>query len=136
MKKFLSLLLLAVLGVFLVPSFTACSTAPDQRTVAAQTLGVVGSSAKAGMDSATQLLKQGTITVAQWQKIADFYDLKFQPAYNLALAAVKSDLSSIAAPDVTALSLQFLALVASYMPPPKQTMVFPSYVIVPLNLNT
>lgn len=118
MKKLISLLLVAVLGFCSPVFFSGCSTAPDQRTAAVQTLGVLGQSAKSGMDSATQLLKQGSITVAQWQKVADFYDNKWQPSYSLAVVAVKSDLSTVASPDITNLALQFLALVASLMPAP------------------
>jgi hypothetical protein len=120
--KTLRHLLVALCAFTLALTFTSattgCSTAPSARVQAVQTLGVLGSSAKAGMDSATQLLAQGSITVAQWQKVADFYDHRWQPAYALAVTAARSDLGSIASPDVTNLAVQLLALVASLTPTP------------------
>jgi len=110
--KFSKLVLLAGLALATPLAYQGCATAPDQRVQAVQTLGTVGASAKAAMDTATQLLKVNQITVAQWQSIANFYDTKFQPSYNLAVAAVQANLSSIASPDVINLSAQFLALVA------------------------
>lgn len=108
MNRFLLILSL----VLVLPAQPGCTTAPSARVVQVQTLGTIGAGAKAALDTATQLLKAGTITVAQWQTIANFYDAKFQPAYNLAVAAVSADLTSIANPDVVALSAQFLQLVA------------------------
>lgn len=136
-NRILTLLFVALMGVCSPILFTSCSTAPNDRVAAVQTLGILGQSAKSGMDSATQLLKQGSITVDQWRKVADFYDNKWQPSYALAVAAAKSDLSSVASPDITNLGLQFLALVASLMPPPApRASVSPSYYIVPLALNS
>ncbi len=105
---------LFALGAFLaIPGpFTGCQQSPSSRVVQVQTLGTIGASAKAAMDGASQLLKSGQITVAQWQAIADFYDNRFQRAYNLAVNVVQSDLSGPASPDVIALSTQFLQLVA------------------------
>ena len=91
---------------------TGCSTAPSTRTTEVTTLKIVGGTAKTGMDAATQLLKQGTITVAQWQHVAAFYDNQFQPTFALAVAAAQSDLSSVASPDLIALAGQFATLVA------------------------
>jgi hypothetical protein len=109
MKK---LLLLFCLAVALPVLPTGCSTAPSARVIQVQTLKAVGQSAKTALDASTQLLKQGTITVAQWQKVADAYDHKFQPAFNLAVAAAQSDLSSVASPDLVALGTQIVSLVA------------------------
>lgn len=73
-------------GFLALPVYqTGCTTAQTQATY--QTLDAVGKTAKASMDSATLALKQGVITVAQWQKIANDYDNIFQPAYALAVAA-------------------------------------------------
>ncbi len=119
MKKFLTLLLVGVLAVSAPAFLTSCSTAPAGRVEAFKTLSVVGSTAKSGMDAATQLLKQGSITVAQWQQVATFYDTKFQPAFALAVSAANSDLSSPASTDITNLAIQFVALVAALYPPTK-----------------
>jgi hypothetical protein len=85
---------------------TGCKTRPSARVVQDETLLAVGSAAKSSMDAATGLLKDGTITVTQWQTVADIYDTKFQPAYSLAVAAAKADLSTLASPDLTALAQQ------------------------------
>lgn len=98
-------------------AYQGCSTAPSARVVEATTLGVVGQTAKAAIDTASQLLKDGKITVAQYQTVASFYDTKFQPAYNVALTAVQSNLSSIASPDLVTLAAQVGALVAQLTNP-------------------
>jgi hypothetical protein len=116
MKRLLTLILIAALGSAPVAFTTGCATTPATQTTAFKTLGVIGNTAKSGMDAATQLLKQGTITVAQWQKVANFYDNQFQPTFALALNAAHADLSSIASPEVTNLAIQFVALVAALYP--------------------
>lgn len=77
-----------------------------------QTLKVLGTTAKAGMDSATELLKRGQITVAEWQRVALFYDTKWQPAFTVAVGAAKADLSTLASPDLVALASELANLVA------------------------
>lgn len=96
---------------------TGCASGSSQQVNAVQTLKIIGQTAKSSMDASTQLLKQGSITVAQWQRIADFYDQKFQPTYSLAVAASRSDLSTIASPDLLALATQFASLVAQLTAP-------------------
>lgn len=113
MKKLLFILGLSLCAVGPV-AFTGCSTPVSQRTVEVQTLGALGIAAKGTMDQASLALKNGTITVAQWQAVANFYDTKFQPAYNLALSAVNSDLSSVASPDLVGLASQLATLLSSY----------------------
>jgi hypothetical protein len=108
MKKLLLILLLAAAP--LAP--TGCSTAPSGRVVAVQTLGAIGISAKASINEAAQLLASGQITVAQFQKVASFYDSVYQPAYTLAVQAVRSDLSSVASPQLVGLAAQLAALVS------------------------
>lgn len=99
MKKLIQLIVLA-LAVTTIPVLeTGCTTAQTQATY--QTLDAVGKTAKASMDAATSLLKQGAITVAQWQKIANDYDNVFQPAYNLAVAAAGSGTAQAPAALVT-----------------------------------
>lgn len=108
MKKLALVFALALLAPVIIPG---CATPPSSRVVAVQTLKALGSTAKAGMDATTQLLKTGQITVAQWQKVATFYDARWQPAFGFAVAAARSDLSAIASPDLAALATEFAALV-------------------------
>ncbi len=79
-----------------------------------QTLKAVGHSAEAAVQLSAQLYQGGKITAAQARSVIDFYDTRFQPAYRIAAAAAKADLSGPASPDVSALASQLLALVASY----------------------
>lgn len=97
---------------------TGCTTSVSSRTAAASTLKIVGLSAKGAIDSAAVLLREEKITRAQWDKVAAFYDLKFQPAFALAIVAAQSDLSSPASADVLALAGQLTALVASFTEKP------------------
>ncbi len=111
MKKFLFVLTLA----FAVPATvltTGCPTTATTKSTEVTTLKIVGGTAKAALDSSAVLLKEGRITVAQWQRIADAYDHTFQPTFNLAVAAVNSDLSTVASPDIIALAAKFAAVVA------------------------
>ena len=90
-----------------------CQTAPTERVATVQTLKVIGASRDAAMKTAVQLLKDGKITWAQWDKVATFHDKKLQPAYRLAELAARSDLSSVASPDLVALWGELASLVAS-----------------------
>jgi len=114
MKKLHVILFAAVwLGFFSLPVLqTGCSTTPDQRVQTVQTLKVVGQSAKTSMDTATQLLKQGAITVEQWQKVASVYDNSWQPIYSVAVNAAHSNLNSVADPELIGIAAQLAALVA------------------------
>lgn len=109
MKKLILVICLAVVPLTFTP---ACSTAPNARVVEVKTLAALGTTAKAGMDTTAKLLASGKITVAQYQKVATFFDSQWQPAFTLAVAAVHSDLSSLASPDLAALAVQFATLVA------------------------
>lgn len=97
-------------GILALPG---CTTPPAARTQAATTLKIVGLTAKAGIDSSALLLREGKLSPEQWSRIAGFYDLKFQPAYQLAVATAQADLSSPASPDLLALAAQFSALLPS-----------------------
>lgn len=112
MRLLFSLLCLALV----TPAFTGCQTAPSARTAEVTTLKILGASVDASMKVAAQLLKDGKITWAQWDDIATFHDQKFQPAYNLAVAAVRSDLSSAASPDLMALFGSLQGIIAAYQP--------------------
>lgn len=118
--KHLRLLLVSTLAfcapVLTIVHVSGCATQPSARVVQVRTLGVLGSLTKTGMDGSTQLLKQGKLTVDQWRNVATFYDSRWQPAYNLAVAAVRSNLDSIAGPDLQKLADEFLALLAQYSP--------------------
>lgn len=116
MKK---LLLVFALAVASLPVFTGCQTAPDQRVFAVQTLKAVGESADAAVGLSAQLYRDGKITPAQARQVLDFYNLKFQPSYRVAVSAVNSDLSTIASPDVMNLASQLSALVLSLQSPAK-----------------
>lgn len=115
-NKILFWLALAVAAPALPVIETGCSLAPSQRSAEVTTLKVLGASVDASMKVAAQLLHDGKITWPQWQKLADFHDNKFQPAYNLAVAAVQADLSSVASPDLLNLAAQLASIVASYQP--------------------
>lgn len=112
MKKLLLLLCLALTAPVLP---TGCRTAPTERVSTVVTLKVIGASVDASMKLAAQLVRDQRITWEQWRVIADFHDQKFQPAYNLAVAAVQSDLSSVASPDLLALAGQLAVIVNSYV---------------------
>lgn len=109
MKK-LILVLALTLALPLAP--VGCTQAPSQRSATVMTLKIVGTTAKTAMDAATDLLKRGTITVPQWQKVALFYDTRWQPAFKLAVTTAQSDLSSVASPDLIALAAELTNLVA------------------------
>lgn len=107
-------IVLACAGIVCLTNLTGCSTPPSARVVQVQTLRAVGESAKTAMDAATQLLKQNSITLTQWMRVADLYDHDFQSAYRVAVAAARSDLSSIASPDLANVAGQIVNLVASF----------------------
>jgi hypothetical protein len=115
MKKILFLIGLAFCSATLN---TGCKTPPSARVVQVETLLAVGNAAKGSMDAATNMLKGGQITVAQWQTVAAIYDTKFQPAYALAVAAAKADLSTLASPDLTALAQQLVDTVGVFISKP------------------
>jgi hypothetical protein len=118
MKTRLIIFLVSLAFVATPLAQTGCSTAPSARVVQAQTLRTVGETAKATMQTAATLLKQGQITVKQYQAIAQFYDLRFQPAYGFAVDATKSELS-VASPDMVALLGELIALVNTFTPQTK-----------------
>lgn len=111
MKKFLFLILLAV---SLPLAQTACSSSPSSRVVQVQTLKAVGQSAETAVSLSAQLYAAGKITAAQANQVRDLYDLKFQPAYRVAVSAVQMNLDSIASPDLLTLAQQLTTLVASF----------------------
>ena len=99
-----------------VLTFTGCVNTASSQATKYKTLAAVGAAAQVAMDSTTALLKAGKITVPQFQRIAEFYDTRFQPTFRFAVAAAQADLSSTASPDVAALLGQFTTLVAEVSP--------------------
>ncbi len=111
MKK----LFLIVALAFAVPvavTTSGCASISSTKPAQVTTLKIIGTTAKTSVDAAAVLLREGKITVAQWQRIADVFDHKFQPAFNLAVAAVNSDLSSPASQDILTLAAQLAAVIA------------------------
>lgn len=117
MKKYVILAILAALAAFCPPVLTSCSTPPSQRVVTVQTLKAIGQSAESAVASSAQLYASGTISAPQARSVMDFYNLKFQPAYRLAVIAANSDLSSVASPDLINLAAQLSSLVLQYSQP-------------------
>lgn len=114
MRALFLALCLAMVVPFAGP--VGCQTAPSARSTEVTTLRVLGASVDTSMKIAAQLLKDGKITWTQWDRIAEFHDKQFQPAFNLAVAAVQADLSTVASPDLLALFGQLSAIIASYQP--------------------
>lgn len=111
MKKLLIALCLAT-ALPLAP--IGCKTPPSERVVQVQTLKSVGHIAEAAVSSSAQLYAAGLITAAQARRVADLYDKEFQPAFRIAVNAVKANLDSIASPELAGLAAQLAALVAQY----------------------
>jgi hypothetical protein len=114
----LLVLLLAFSFACISPAIvTGCANTPTTQAAKYKTLATVGAAAQAAMDSTTALLKAGKITVPQFQKVATFYDTRFQPSFRFAVAAAQADLSTAASPDVTTLLANFLTLIAEVTAP-------------------
>lgn len=96
--------------------FTSCANVapPAQRVVAVQTLKSVGEAAEATVTLSAKLYADNKITSVQARAVFDFYNQKFQPAFRLAVAAVKADVSSAASPDLIALGLKLADLVPQF----------------------
>lgn len=105
---------------FAFPVTPGCTTPPSARVVAVQTLRAVGATAEAAVATSAQLFKDGRITAQQARDVMAFYDSKFQPAFRLAVTASKSNLDSIASPDLVTLATQLTTLVSQlYNAPPR-----------------
>lgn len=113
MRKLLLLLALSVTPLV----STSCQTAPSERVIQVQTLKAVGASAEAAVGLSAQLYRDKKITPAQARSVMDFYDQKFQPAFRLAVSAARSDLSTVASPDLVALASELSALVLKLQTP-------------------
>lgn len=115
MKKILRKLLLIV-GLALATTAplvqVACQHPPSERVNQFKTLAIVGQTAKSSIDAAAILLRDQKITVAQFDKVAKFYDKSFQPTFTLAVATANSDLSTPASAEVLGLAAQLATLIA------------------------
>lgn len=116
--KILRLLSFAVALVCASPLVitTGCTTGSTSQAVYVTTLKVLHTTVDAAMSTGTQALKDGKITVAQWQTVATFYDQTFQPAFNVAVAGANSNINSVASPDLIAMGTKIGALVAQLLP--------------------
>lgn len=112
MKTILLILALCVA----VPMQSGCQQAPSARVVQVQTLLAVGQSAEGAVALSAQLYRDNKITATQARQVMDVYNLKFQPAYRAAVTAARSDLSSLASPDVLLLAAELSALVLQFYP--------------------
>lgn len=99
-------------AVLLAP--VGCKTAPSERVQVVTTLKALGAARDTAMQVAGQLWLSGKIDDAQRDKIIDFHDNKFQPAYRIAVAGVQADLT-LASPDLVNLFAQLQALIPSYL---------------------
>lgn len=115
MKKMLRSILFVSFIACVIPLITpGCKTPPDQRGQAVTTLKIVGASVDATMKLGAQLLYDKQITRAQWDQIAVIHDTQFQPAYNLAVAAVQANLDSVASPELIGLASQLASAIVSF----------------------
>lgn len=106
------LLLILFLAVATPLAVTSCQSTDQSQVV--HTLQAVGQTAKGAMDGATLLLKDGKIDGVKWQKVADIYDLKFQPAFAVAVSMAKTDLSQPSPAELVAITEEITTLVASF----------------------
>ncbi len=114
MKKLIFALSLFLGAVVLTIAPVGCGTPPSARVVQVQTLKAVGQSAEAAVTLTANLYAAKRISDAQARQVKDFYDQKFQPAFRVAVAAVKANLDSLASPDLQSLANQLSNLVASF----------------------
>ncbi len=108
MKRILlALCLLAPLPVI----ETGCQS--SQVVTAQRSLYSLGQLVDTSMSGAAKAYHNGTISEAQWQKIADLHDKNFLPPYNEAVKLVLSDLTQPAPAQLVSLALDLTALIAS-----------------------
>ena len=109
-KLIITLCLLLVVPV----AFEGCKSAPSERVQEVKTLKIVGATIEAGMKTAAQMYKNGQITEAQWNRLADLHDNKVQPAFRLAVQTAQADLSSAASIDLLNVVTELSNLILSY----------------------
>lgn len=92
-------------------TYSGCSTAPTERVQVVNTLKAVGHAAEAAVEMSAKLYQDGRITAEQARQVLDLYNLRFQPAYRVAVAAAQADLSGPASPDLLNLANELTQLV-------------------------
>lgn len=115
--KFLLVPVLVWLGFFSLPVTQIGCQAPSARVVQVQTLKAVGHTAEAAVATSAQLYGARLITDKQARDVMDLYNLRFQPAYRVAVNAVNANLDSLASPELADLAGQLATIVASYQKP-------------------
>lgn len=115
--KFLLVPVLVWLGFFSLPVTNTGCQAPSTRVVQVQTLKAVGHTAEAAVATSAQLYGSRLITEKQARDVMDLFNLRFQPAYRVAVNAVNANLDSIASDELVTLAGQLATLVASYQKP-------------------
>lgn len=98
-------------------TFTSCASSPSSRVVEVQSLKATGQTAEAAVMLSARLYQGGTITATQARAVLDLYDLKFQPAFRVAVAAAHTDLNQLSPREVANLAAQIVNLVNSYRTP-------------------
>ncbi|MCJ7823952.1 MAG: hypothetical protein MUP44_03565 [Anaerolineales bacterium] len=93
---------------------TGCTTVPNERVEVVQTLLVAGHAADGAVELSANLYRDGHISADQARSVMDFYDNKWQPAYRIATVVAKSELNSIASPELWALLGELSQLVNSF----------------------
>ena len=114
MKRHLLCLLISLAFAVPVLTVTPACQAPSARNVQVQSLKAVGQSAEATLALSAQLYRDGRITAEQARAVLDFYNVKYLPAFRVAVSAVQANLDSIASPDLIGLASQLANLVNSY----------------------
>lgn len=109
MTRLLLILLLAT-----APVFTSCQSAPSERTATVHTLKAVGHMAEAAVELSARLYADGRITAQQARDVAQAYDLRFQPAFRVAVEAAKFDTSAASPQSLLEMAAELQRLVASY----------------------
>lgn len=116
MKPIRLLILAMALGLGSV-AYQGCGTPPSARVVQVQSLKAVGHTAEAAVATSAQLYNGHVITGQQARAVIDLYNIRFQPAFRVAVSAVNANLDSIASPELADLAGQLASLVASYQKP-------------------
>jgi hypothetical protein len=111
--------LLLCLALVMPLAHVGCQQAPSERVAVAQTLLAVGHSAEATVGISAQLYRDKKISPKQAADIARFYDTRFLPVFRAAVTAAKSDLSTLASPDVLKLASDLSALLAEATKQPR-----------------
>lgn len=117
MKKYITLLLVALLPLFICVETTSCSTPPDKRVQQVQTLKVVGHSAEASVQLTAELEKSGSISHERAKQVYQLYDEKFQPTFRIAVYAATNNLDAAAPEQLISLAAQLSSLVLSLQTP-------------------